>query len=161
MPATPIQFREFSRRPQVSRAFSDQRFEQAAGYLSPADLGINGLVIPNLGLAPTAPIYSPGWASFTGYLTPVGGGAVFVEVDVLDPQTQAVIYGPLLAAVVVVGDDTAPFNFGTGGQFSPFVGIYIDTSDLVWLMWRMVVGNSSGGPVAVSLELVANSRCSR
>jgi hypothetical protein len=142
------------------RAEFDQRFEQGAGYLDAASLGVNGVVVPFLGTITTPPIWTPGWATFTIFFDVVGSSLVdnvFVILEHLDPFSQAVVYGSALAPAIYVATDTTVItNFGSGATFDVLPGG--PTAPAKYLLWHLVVFNMDVPGVTASIELLANSR---
>jgi hypothetical protein len=158
----PIQFREAGRAPLLRRAEGDDRFEQGAGYLSPADFDVNGRVIGGPGAFLTPLVWSPGYSCFTGLFTSSKAGSATgtVYLEILDPFTQIEAWGPILAPGLIVTDDTDPvFMMGTTQGFGTVFGR--SNSDFVWLLWRFWIINTDATPTTFSLEMVANSRLSR
>jgi hypothetical protein len=161
--AVPLQFALHRTAPySARRSENDARFEQGAGYLSPAALGLDNRVFAFGNTFTTAPIWTPGWATFTGFFNCSsfpGAGNVFVVIQHLDPETQAVVFGLITSPAVIIADDTVQvFNFGSGGTFD--FATAPSQASMKYLLWNLVIINIEGAlpNVTVSLELIANSR---
>jgi hypothetical protein len=131
-----------------ARLVADQRFEQAMGYLSPADLGMNAVVIPPLGTVSTAPIYSPGLNAFNGIFT--ASTNALLSYRFLDPLTQADVLGVGVAV-------SAALN-SPGPTWVLFGNNTFLATGFIWCLWSLEVTDLDGVPNTVSVQLYTNAR---